>query len=637
MSIPVHALTQAQRYWYAQMVVAAILSDNEITHAETEFIKQTIEIVKRSDEKQKLLRCIASKTAPYLSGPPGIPPKVLAAIFLELSLILISDLDFSDPERKFLEEIGQLYGFTYDYYLELLKWCEQGLAWKNRQRELVSELCKSERLKVPVSELNEEQRNWYAQTLVSTILSDSQLDKEEVVFLKMAIALVNDSEHKRELLKQVSSHIAPPLSQPPGFSNEILVLIFFEVMLIVSADEELGVHEQMHLKRLSDLCGFPDFLFKSLLQWCRLGVKWKQSKNPLIARCKTQREKWQKNYQVISGEKTLPEIPQVFSAEKKSNDLPVVTSSDKENAAGNREAPVVKEETPVGNEEAPAVEEPRPETQPNPENNSITDVNQECYVCGSEKKVKFFQLDPKSQKPVHNIFGIPTYRISAEGFDFVDYNRCKVAICPHCFFTSPQKTMFRLKKETSVPKPLQHPELSSTWLKSLEERKEFLMDHLQEIPSINRSLPMIIKSYQLAIKTSDTLTGLNKSIEQSWHTMTLKLTLAEVLMNNGQQSQAIRMLRQIRNRASEVFESTKSNMISFRSGRLLTLISLYFGNAEAAKKYFDFFSDVKDRKFGVLSKQEQILFQRIFGEIKRAYENPKDYLNTSLKGFQKNK
>ncbi len=150
MGIPFHILTQSQRYWYAQMVVAAILADKEITKPETDFIKQILPIIKRPEDKQELMNRIATKTAPPIFRPPGVPPKILAAVFIELALVLISDIEFTETERQFLEEVAKAFRFTQEYYRELLDWCEEGLDWKNKQLEFVSAVGRTELLKVPV-------------------------------------------------------------------------------------------------------------------------------------------------------------------------------------------------------------------------------------------------------------------------------------------------------------------------------------------------------------------------------------------------------------------------------------------------------------------------------------------------------
>lgn len=624
MGIPLNILTQHQRFWYAQMIVAAILADEEITQPETEFIKQILPIIKRPQDRQELTNRIANRQPPTIFRPAGVPPKVLAAVFIEMALVLISDVEFSDVERQFLKNAAKEFRFTRDYYEELLEWCEEGLDWKNRQLDFVSAVDRTDSLKVPVSKLNPVQQRWYAETLISSIMSDQQLDVAEVGFLKMAISLIKDDAQRNEVTNLVRKHQTPKLRKPPGIPKQILIRIFIEVMLIISADESLDKKEQHYLQNLAIACDFSESLFKRLVQWCIQGIKWKRAKNPLINRCRIDFGKGQQDLKLIRGGDAA-------------NDNVTVTGEEREEDAS--ASPDDETETVSGSPERrdeggqPVDVEPLPEVEDNPDNNSITNFNMDCYVCNTKLSVKFFLLKEKSQKPRHNIFGIPNYKIAADGFDQVDYNICKVAVCYHCFFASPQKEMFRLKPTDQPPRVLNSEEFRQQWMESRESNKDFFKDHLDELHSIHRSIDAVIKSYQAAIKASTLLAEANNSHEIAWHTITLRLTLAQVLVEHGKKNEADALLKQIQKRSIDLFKNVKNRFVTFRSGRLIVLISLYFGDNKTASRYFDFFTTFREKKFDQILKEDQMLFQRVFGEIKRAMETPEKYYKDNLNGY----
>ncbi len=599
MGVPLNILTQSQRFWYAQMVIAAILADEEITKPETDFIKQILPIVKKPEDRQELVNRIAAKNPPAVFRPPGVHPKVLAAVFIELALVMISDVEFAEKEREFLENVADVFKFTDDYYKELLAWCEEGLDWKNRQLEFVSSTASSELLQVPVNKLNPLQQRWYAETLISSIMSDQQLDQAEVRFLKMAINLIKDESQRKEVTAIVRQKRKPVLSKPQGIPKNYLVRIFIEVMLIISADESLDKKEHTFLRHLAMNCDFSDNLFNRLISWCVQGIKWKRAKIPLINRCKIEIPK--QGFQVIKGPK---------KEEEKDFDV----SAGEENTEGPSDHEVSK------------VEE-------NPDNNSITDFNMDCYVCNSKLSVKFFQLKEKTQKPKHNIFGIPIYQFAAEGFDPVDYNSCKVAVCHSCYFSSPQKEMFKLDFGDQPPKVLDSDQFREKWLSIKDQNKAALNNHIAELSTIKRSIPAVVSSYEMAISASTMLAEINHSHEISWHTTTLMLTLAQVLMENERPDEADNLLRQIQLRCIELFKTVKNRFITFRSGRLIVIISLYFGEKDVAENYYNFFTKFRDKKFDNLRKEDQVLFQRVFGELRRIMETPKAYEKLSLKGF----
>ncbi|MBU2509999.1 hypothetical protein KJ966_01630 [bacterium] len=639
MGVPLHILTQSQRYWYAQMIVAAILADGEITKPETDFIKQILPVLKKPEERIELTNSIANKKSPTIFRPPGVPPKVLAAVFIELALVMISDIDFADTERDFLAEVAHVFQFQDDYYKELLAWCEEGLDWKNKQLDFVSATKRTDLLQVPVSKLNPIQQRWYAETLISSIMSDQQLDMAEVKFLRMAINLIKDENQRKEVTNLVRRNRTPALSSPPSIPKHYLIRIFIEVMLIISADESLDKKEHDYLKQLASLCEFSDNLFARLIAWCVQGIKWKRAKNPLINRCRIKAGEKPKKYQIIKGEAKKIQQDYVIKNDQYEEDEEYIEEYIEESSNPEEEpmnAPVEPHEKNEAGADDGNRDESLPKMEQNPDNNSITDFNMSCFVCNSQLSVKFFELKEKSQKPKHNIFGIPIYKIAAEGFDPIDYNRCKVAICHNCYFASPQREMFQLRNTDDLPKILHSLEFKEKWNAMTKENKAFLEDCIEELPVLDRSFMAVIKSYRMAIKASSLLATFNHSNEMVWHSITLRLTLAQVMMENDKTKEAEALLKQIQVRSIELFKTVKNRFITFRSGRLILLIALFFGEMETADKYFSFFKKFKESKYNQLTKEDQVLFQRVFGEIKRIMEQPEAYLNVSLNGFMLN-
>ena len=112
MSVPVQKLNKEQKVWYAKFVIGAILADDEISPSEVDFLKQVISIVDSPAEKKELMQLISTKKRPPLSPPKSIPKEILAAIFIELVLIMISDLDFADKEKEYLQDVSNLFNFS---------------------------------------------------------------------------------------------------------------------------------------------------------------------------------------------------------------------------------------------------------------------------------------------------------------------------------------------------------------------------------------------------------------------------------------------------------------------------------------------------------------------------------------------
>jgi len=575
MSVPVHTLNKEQKVWYANLVISAILADDEISPSEVDFLKQVISIVSDLATKKELMSRISSKKNFPLSEPPGLPKEILAAIFVELSLIMISDLDFADDEKAFLKKVANLFRFEKSYFLELMRWAEEGLAWKISQQDLLSGGESIENFQVSLGQLNSEQRKWYAQALIATIMLDGAIDEMEMSFLKAAVSFVDQKKDQMELMGYVRNKMAPRLIAPPEMPEPVLVYIFIEVIRIVSADESLSYAEQAHLQQISDLCSFSKDQFEKCIAWCNRGISWMQNKNPLITNCK------------ITAKK------QLSSLSDSGMEL-------------------------------------------NAENNSVLNREFGCFVCGSKQKVKAYQLKPHTQVANRNIFGISAYLESLEGHDYIDFNKIRVITCPTCHFSSVSKDLFRKNEKEKVPEILTNQKFRAAWIKEIKNRQAKLGDKMAEFFSINPSMESVIKSYELAIQAANMLGVANRDESQKWQSVTLLMTLAEIQMNDGNVELAESYLEKARELADSLFKNAVNVTVSFKAARLLLFIGLFRDDVRTAGTYLDFLREYQFEKADTLSTNDKNVLKKVYGEVKKVMEDRSEYAKDQLMGFHKN-
>ena len=285
MSVPVNLLKPEQRYWYAQLVLAAILADGEIDSAEVEFLKQVIGVVKEDQLRAQLMKHVQSKVPPEIKEPPShIPDQIMAAIFAELILICICDHDFAEQEEKFLRQVADVMLFTEPFYRTMMNWLNEGLAWKKAEAELLPPGLGITPGEVPITDFDGDQKYWYARLMIITLMLDGKIDEMEVNFMKMAISFCEEASEKKELVGYVKNRLSPTLKEPYGFSKPQLISIFLSVLQIVTADEALTYKEQTYLQQLADMCEFEKPLFDKFIAWTNQGMLWKNNKNSLIQR-----------------------------------------------------------------------------------------------------------------------------------------------------------------------------------------------------------------------------------------------------------------------------------------------------------------------------------------------------------------
>ena len=574
MSVPVQSLNKEQRVWYADLVISAILADNEISPSEVDFLKQVIAIVPDAEKKKELMARISSKKQSELTPPPGLANEIVAAIFVELLLIMISDLDFADDEKAWLKTVAEMFKFEKTYFLELMRWAEEGLQWKNSQQDLLSGDDQIENFQVSLGQLNSEQRKWYAQALIATIMLDGAIDEMEMSFLKAAVSFVDNKKDQMELMGYVRNKMAPRLKRPPEMPEAVLVYIFVEIIRIVSADESLSYAEHAHLKQISDLCGFDNEQFEKCIAWCNRGITWMQNKNPLISNCK------------IAAKKKMSAI------------------------AG------------AGMEQ-------------NAENSSLVDREFRCFVCESKQKVKAYQLKPHTQEPNRNVFGITAYLGSLEGHDFVDFNKIKVISCPTCMFSAINKDLFKKSDKEKIPEILNHKKFRTAWIKDLKNRQAKFGKRLPELFSINRSDETVVKSYDVAIKAADMLGIVNNDESLKWQSVTLLMTVAEIKMNKGDVEAAEAYIEKAGKRADLLFKNSVDVTVSFKAARLLLLLGLYWDDVRTAGTYLHFLREYQFEKADTLSTAAQNVLKKIYGEAKKVMDDRSEYTKDQLMGFHK--
>ncbi len=396
MGLPLSALTNEQKNWYARYVVAAVLADKEISVSEVEYIHHIMNVVVDPTEKAYLVEAIRLKRVPELLPPKGIKQEILTAIFIELILIMISDFDFQVLERRFLEKVSGLFGFSKNLFNNLITWAEKGLQWKNSRQFLIGDSITDPNLKVPVEKFNYEQKYWYALVLIATIICDGVVDKGEIRFINRAVSLVNDTEDQAPLLGYVRNKFCPPVSPPPDIPYVILIFIFIDLVLIITADETITVKELSHLKHVSDICDLTFEQYSKLLEWCKQGIQWKKSKTKFLTKTTT-----------VDIENSNENVTQRIQ---------------------------IKQDSP------------------------IIILKRKCFVCNSVSEVLIYKLRSTYNATDHNIFDIPIYR-QQKNSDYINFNLYRIAICPSCFFASDNRMLFKKDSHHHRPEILENESL----------------------------------------------------------------------------------------------------------------------------------------------------------------------------------
>jgi len=581
MIVPIDQLTQDQRIWYTKLVINCVLSDANVRLAEVDFIRDVIGTIENPESRKVLMKALENETKFELDAVPRLPKQQLALIFIQLIHLVIADKDFSDGENKFLRDLAEQFDFTDGYYKELMRYCAEGLAWRQAQDELlfdedeeVQELDLDAPL-VPIFQLHEEIKQWYARVITHAFMIDEELmELNGLDKVRLAVSGMGDRQEKLLLFSHLKHKQKPPLKRPPVIPEKIMRRIFMDLMLFLTRQGSLSYQGQQYLKKLSDISKLNTVMFTKLMDWCNLGMVWRQAQKDVVDKARTNM-----------------------------GDELVVRQGVLEQHDGN---------------------------------NSIMLRRLHCFVCSNDKlanedsPVTAFILKPRTQKTDSNIFGIPKYLGAHEGCDPVDYNLVAPIVCPRCLFTHINKDYF--KKADEKHHPDIHRGFTDKWMQGLEERKKLFRDP-SELQSINRSPESVIKLYDLITQVSDELSHGKPDHALKGTSIGMMLTKAELLTNLGKTQDADALLLAISQKAQAIFDNCHNNIIVFRLARLMLLISLYFEDKITSGRYLDFFLRFKDNQAHSLSPGDRMEFQRCFGEVKNGFDNREQFAKPQLDGL----
>ncbi len=569
----VEELNQEQRIWFAELIIATILSDDEVRLAELDRVREITSYIDSPEEKKRLFKLLESEEKPELKAPEKLDKNQLSVIFVELIHLVIADKVFDDGESRLLTEIAELFDFTENYFKELMKYCSEGLAWKQAQDSLLGaedeevEIDMDEPI-VPLFQMSEAQKLWYASILTGAFMLDEEPDQYAWDRVKLAIGSLQDKKAQSLLKLHIKQNQKPPLKLPPRMEHDLLTRMFMELLQLLSHKGEISYSAQGYIKKICDVSKISSLVFNQMMDWCNLGVIWHQGKKALIEKAKTN-----------MGDELVP----------RKGVLEVHDS-----------------------------------------NNSVMIRKVTCHVCRDATVIDAYILRPRTHKTDTNIFGIARYVEAFEKNDYCNYNLLRPIICPSCHFTSISREHFQ-RGEDDTP-DLMTKAFMNRWRDDYKNQK-LVYPVPAEIITVNRSLETVKQSYKIAVQACNLLGSAKPDHPLKGQALSLQMILAEVLMEEGKTDDAVAILRVVVEEAQKIFDVAFDNKMVFRLGRLIMLLALFFNDKMLAGKYLDFFSRFKDEKAMELEPVDRMEFQKAYGECKHAFDNREQYIQAELDGF----
>ena len=287
-----------------------------------------------------------------------------------------------------------------------------------------------------------------------------------------------------------------------------------------------------------------------------------------------------------------------------------------------------------------AAKKPKPEKKPI--NNSLRIDNVSCPLCHQDSIV-FRSLEKRSMTIKTNIFGVPKYLEPYSGKHFCDFNLIRVIVCPSCFFSSNDSSEFvRTSREGEVKLLSFNPStILKPWMETVDERRKIVANFLTDFFEEERSLKQAIRSYQLAVISSDKIFQIDenrsprsRNLNPARKSIYYLFVKAELLMKNSQIKEAEDALKDIIRRFEFLFPLSDKEF-SIRTAYLLGVLNIYFEDYRQAGKYRTFLTEYnKDDSIDTDSVEYKELTKSL-KNINDVFQNREDFSRKSLKGFER--
>ncbi|MDH5751752.1 MAG: hypothetical protein OEZ59_04975 [Deltaproteobacteria bacterium] len=113
--------------------------------------------------------------------------------------------------------------------------------------------------RTPIHLMNEHQREWFATAIISIVVADGNVTREEAESIMRSIAFVKNEKLVETLKKYIQYRTVPTMTAFVGWEKEIKkrACMMLDLMEIAISDRELSPKEKEHFFFIGKLLGFP--------------------------------------------------------------------------------------------------------------------------------------------------------------------------------------------------------------------------------------------------------------------------------------------------------------------------------------------------------------------------------------------
>lgn len=499
-----------------------------------------------------------------------------------------------------------------------------------------------------VEAMSSEVKSWFAKTIVGMICADGHVDNTELEFLRTAIEFLESKDEINELMTSVKTKKIPQLTPIKMDSKQAFVILKYLANLTI-VDGKITESEVKYFQLVGKVLGFPRDLLDKIWKTARKQMETTKPRATLdVGNTNMEVPLWE-----TSGKKCTFRMNRALAPRSRVS-LQLVSGEQGEDAK--TYDPIIARVASVHqdkwdshsfmvradfhsapNESNGFIQLAHPERYAQPfktrlktKNTALVGKEVQCYVCG-HSNIPFYMIRPRSMITKPNIFGIPIYLKPAGNTDFCDYNLLQVTVCPNCFFASNSVDYFRSAADSSCP--FDREQFRERWKEKTPVLKKTAQDQLEGLFSEERNAAQAILAYDFASQAHELLIEIGDKHEQLRKVASLRVTQAELLMNEGDRNAAEDNLRKVSQSLENIFEELGGEAI-IRAALLIFLIKLYFKDAEMGK-YMKFLDTYDDETKVPPGSQEHKVLQAALTSMRKAFEARNEYTHDKVESFHR--
>ena len=362
----------------------------------------------------------------------------------------------------------------------MVQWAKDGIDWQSGIAQILPPALEIKKFKIPLHQLTDSQRVWFADALLAVFMEGDGIGKEESNLVGQVVRSIEDNQQRSRVIALIKNNLPPHFVAPKEVGEVALYLGLLEIIKVLATNNGLSHRQTNFITNYVKLCQLPEKTADAAIDWAKEGIRWRQAAAMVIKKGSFQSDS------DSSLEKSLDRW------------LPVK------------------------------------------ENNSLHYREQTCYFCDSTEPIPIFRLVPRTQKLGKNIFGVGTFggSLAPEQAE-VNFHLVSTNVCPECYFASPKKELFKTNTETTAPEQATNYSFLKKWKESADKRKILFplveVDHnIKGIPSLEQA----ISRHQLAVHCAQEFAALAPTEEKSWELANLHLILAELFMSQSKRLEA---------------------------------------------------------------------------------------------------